>query len=113
MPAGGTALTSAATSRSLAHVDELRFESTCTPARGGAERDLGAGEHVGLLHVGAAVREPTVELEALLDLVGRAAHPLRAVVADQRDVRAFERADHGGREADHAGRAEDRDPQAL
>ena len=79
----------------------------------GAEHGFGLLQDRRLALVGAAVGRLNGHAEAIGDLGSGAADARPAVVADQRDTRAFQRRDHGGGEADDPGRAEHSQAQAI
>ena len=87
-PAGGTALTSAATSRSVARPRAAPCASTCTPAAA-AHSTTSAFSIARGLQLRRCCRPRQLDLDArsALDRVGGdVRHALRAVMADERDV---------------------------
>ena len=113
MPAGGTAFTSATTSRCFAPQAAAVIKIR-TPARPAHNTTSAFGEDRRLFAVVAAVgRACTSTLNRVLISLALSVTRFDAVVADQRDVRSLERGNDASRITDHAGGAENGDLHAL
>ena len=111
-PGGGTALTSAMTSRFLASCLVLLRDDL--HARGGGREDhFGIGDDSRFCSGGFAGDGFEIDAEALLRNFGGLDDALDAAVRDELHVGAFKRGDDRGGEADDAGGAEHGDLHAL
>ena len=85
-PDGGTAFTSLATFRSFGLLQLVERQQPAS-RRPRGEDDVGIARELGLLLLGAAVGIGDVDAEARSRLIGKLAHPLGPVIADQHRTR--------------------------